>query len=547
MSSSTSLKQTNVEQERTRYRPTQRNQQQVDEHAAIKDNSVHKVVFARDVSDEEKMISLVSLYVDADTKEKQRTFYKELGDFKEYLQSVNERMAKQRISLTDTETYAELQKVYGDFDNDLHRFIDDMKPLTDITQSLFNLRQNGGTRAALEQIKADKEWEIDFNARVAEINAQIEQIRSEIARLKNENIDLSHQKGWFGSVKSEAKASIEKNLATIAESTTALTSLEQTLTELRTESQTRLAQRNDSVDVAHLRSLIDLTSSEHIERQKNLVASGLHFVESGKERFGSIRQHLEKMIGQIEGLGDNNQQMLRVFAMLNEASKQAEIVNQGKRTELQNTPVPESLFERMKLDENRQLLDEHIGNLSTEAVDTMQAYANLASEGQKIINMEAATKKQVDSARIMHSRGISQVASQISVVLTAVNSAAINEAQIQAGDTLKTMAEVTNEVAKSEAIRIATGRDEVNVDMEALIGQLIDLRDTQGEATQITFDTFQRMRDNMNELERIAKDVNETNDEFRSIGAEAVSTTSGNVVEKPTTDNTNTSSPFSLQ
>ncbi len=81
--------------------------------------------------------------------------------FKEYLQSVSEEMSKQRIQMTDTEVFAELQRVYSDFNNDLNEFIEQVQPLTDITDALYSLRQSGETRNVLAQIKADKEWELE--------------------------------------------------------------------------------------------------------------------------------------------------------------------------------------------------------------------------------------------------------------------------------------------------------------------------------------------------------------------------------------------------
>lgn len=50
-------------------------------------------------------------------------------------------MSKQRIEMTDTGTFSELQKVYGDFNNDLNDFINKIKPLTDITDALYTLRK----------------------------------------------------------------------------------------------------------------------------------------------------------------------------------------------------------------------------------------------------------------------------------------------------------------------------------------------------------------------------------------------------------------------
>ncbi|WP_085166054.1 hypothetical protein [Gilliamella bombi] len=68
-------------------------------------------------------------------------------------------MSKQRIEMTDTEVFAELQRVYADFNNDFNDFIEKIKPFTELTDASYNLCQNGETRNALAQIKADQEWD----------------------------------------------------------------------------------------------------------------------------------------------------------------------------------------------------------------------------------------------------------------------------------------------------------------------------------------------------------------------------------------------------
>lgn len=65
-------------------------------------------------------------------------------------------MSKQRIEMTDTGTFSELQKVYGDFNNDLNDFINKIKPLTDITDALYTLRKNGETRSVLQKFNKIK-------------------------------------------------------------------------------------------------------------------------------------------------------------------------------------------------------------------------------------------------------------------------------------------------------------------------------------------------------------------------------------------------------
>ena len=511
----------------------------------IQENTFYKVILSPELTPEQKMDQATAIFESATSKEESRARFKEFEDFKEHLQNISEEMSKQRIRLTDTETYAELQRVYGGFNDDLNKFIEDMKPLTDITDALYTLQKEGKTRDAIDQIKADKEWEISHAQAITDTTAKIANLKSNTQRLRDDNIRLAQDKGMFGlgAIKAGSLAQIKVNENTITVNEAEIKTLEENLVTLRTEGEQRIANKENSFEVDQLRTLLDLTSDEHTQRQANLVGSALKFVETGKERFGSIRGHLDKMVTQIEGLGDNNGNMVQIYAILNEATKRAEKSNQARRETLATAPKPESLIEQMKLEEERQNLDEHIGVLATASVDTLQAYGDLATEAIKIRNMEAATKKQVDSARAMHSRGIASVASQLSVVVTAVNSAAINQAQSMAGSTLTEMAKVTNAVAQKEAIRIATGRDDVNVELEAALQQLADFGDTQREATDITREALQRMRENAAELEKLAGDVNQDTRDFVSVAADVVGGTTGDKAPAPVANST---SPFAL-
>ena len=97
-----------------------------------------------------------------------------------------------------------------------------------------------------------------------------------------------------------------------------------------------------SFEAQKLKELLDLNSEQHVQRQADLVQSALQFINSGKERFGEIRKHLELMNQQIEGLTDNNSQMQQIYAVLNDGTKKAEEANKAKRETLINAPEPTS-------------------------------------------------------------------------------------------------------------------------------------------------------------------------------------------------------------
>ena len=136
---------------------------------------------------EQKVEEVTNILEFSDNKEIDRTKIQEFDTFKKYLQSISEEMPKQRIEMTDTEVFAELQLVYADFKNDLNDFIEKIKPLTELTDALYNLRQNGETRNALAQIKADQEWDEEKVTQKANVQSEIINIEKQISELKKRN------------------------------------------------------------------------------------------------------------------------------------------------------------------------------------------------------------------------------------------------------------------------------------------------------------------------------------------------------------------------
>lgn len=521
MSVRASLKEATKEETRVRVR----RQLREEEDTGIQENTFFKILMNSEIELEQKVQDVTKALEFTNNKEQDRTRIKEFEQFKEYLQSISETMSKQRIEMTDTATFSELQKVYGDFNNDLNDFIDKIKPLTDITDALYTLRQKGETRSVLAQIQQEKSSRRDTEDEIREIINQLENIDYDIKEITAKNYLLAEDKSFFGfgNIKPESKAKIKENEDKLAELNTKRAELDTKLTELNNKLNGMVSGEGYSFEAQKLRELLDLNSEQHTQRQADLVATALKFINSGKERFGEIRSHLEQMSKQIEGLTDNNSNMLQIYAVLNDATQKAEEINKSKKEELANQPEPESAVKKMELEREKRDLDEHIETVSQSSVDTMQTYGELSIEEIKLRNMASATKTQSQSAATMHSRGIASVASQLSVVLTAVNAAAINESQVMASDTLTQMANVTNDVAKKESIRIATGRDDVNIELEKTLQDLMDFGDTQRQATEITREAITTMRENLKELESLAKDVQEDTAEFVAVTSDVIS------------------------
>lgn len=523
MSEAVKRKLVETREENTRIRT--RSSRSTETSNAIEENTFYSIMMSNDLELEEKVNQVTKALEFTNDKEADRARIKEFETFKEYLQSISEEMSKQRIEMTDTQTFSELQKVYGDFNNDLNDFIEKIKPLTDITDALYTLRKNGETRSVLAQIQQDKANRRDLEDKLNGLVNRQNELNQQITQLTDENYLLAEDKSFFGfgNIKPESKAKLTKNENDIAVLKDECIRITDEITKLQEDLANNQNGAEYSFEAQKLKELLDLNSEEHTQRQAELVNAALQFINSGKERFGEIRNHLDQMNMQIEGLTDNNSNMLQIYAVLNDATKKAEEIHKAKREELLSRPVPESAIAKMELEKEKRDLDEHIDTVTTASVDTIQTYGELSMEEIKLRNMAAATKNQSASAATMHSRGIASVASQLSVVLTAVNSAAINESQVMAADTLTQMANVTNDVAKKESIRIATGRDDVNIELEKTLRDLMDFGDTQRQATDITRDAIATMRENLDELEKLSKDVQSDTSEFVAVAGDTIS------------------------
>jgi hypothetical protein len=161
----------------------------------------------------------------------------------------------------------------------------------------------------------------------------------------------------------------------------------------------------------------------------------------------------------------------------------------------------------MTREQKKMAVEQHMTMLDASASDTMSTYADLTSGAIRIKTMKDAVDQQAIRARTMHSQGISGVADRLSVVLQAVSSAALGEASAMAKDTLQQMAENTNKVAQKESIRIAMGIEEQNEDLKKAIDDLGAYGEVVRAATSITREGLTDMRSKLDELKKLAEEV----------------------------------------
>jgi hypothetical protein len=203
------------------------------------------------------------------------------------------------------------------------------------------------------------------------------------------------------------------------------------------------------------------------------------------------------------------------------------------------------MITKMTREQKKMAVEQHMTMLDSSAADTMSTYADLTSGAVRIKTMKDAVDQQMNRARAMHSQGISGVADRLSVVLQAVSSAALGEASAMAKDTLQQMAENTNKVAQKESIRIAMGIEEQNEDLKKAIDDLGAYGEVVRAATNITREGLTDMRSKLDELKKLATEVQGDVHEAIAVNADVSAQPAGSPAAKPAQPNA-TPSPFKL-
>jgi chromosome segregation ATPase len=478
--------------------------------ANISANPFYQTMFAEDTKPEQKRETVTKLLTFEGTKEENRERIKEFELFKEYLQSQREEMAQEIIRLTDTGTFAELKSVYDELNRSLIDFDDKMKPLTDIIDAVYTLRTNGLTLEAFQEILRDRRREEELLKKKNEKRTEFQTLEAQVHTFNSDIAALKEKRGFFGlgGVTQDAREAIARKEQELERIRDRLVTLGDEIAELNKQTPTETELGEYAAQKQKLRELLDISTDEHKDRQKALVDSAVGFVNTAKTRVASVRQHLGQMNDQVENLFDANNMMGTCYAILNEGIKDAATNNQKVRGELQEPAAgAEDMITKMTREQKKMAVEQHMTMLDSSAADTMATYADLTSGAVRIKTMKDAVDQQMNRARAMHSQGISGVADRLSVVLQAVSSAALGEASAMAKDTLQQMAENTNKVAQKESIRIAMGIEEQNEDLKKAIDDLGAYGEVVRAATNITREGLTDMRSKLDELKKLAEDV----------------------------------------
>ncbi|MGB5336707.1 MAG: hypothetical protein WBN07_13880 [Woeseiaceae bacterium] len=516
--------------------------------ADIESNPFYKIAFAEGDPEEKKSAIAKALAYDiTDEKSDNKARLAAFDLFKEWLMDQRKDMAQEIINLTDTDAFSELKDVFDEMNQGLLNFEEQMSPLTDILDAVYRLRMasDGAMFDVFREIKEDKEEEARIEARRQELDQQIQSLNGNVSSINAEIEQLYGQKSWFGlgGTKKDALRKIAAKEAALSEVRQNIDTVASELKQTKFNRESRF--KEFAEEKAKLRELLDISSEEHKQRQQALVDAANNFVKTADTRTSNVLVHLEGINAQVDRLADSNGGMRNVYAVISEAVEEAENVNTDVRDSLAQEPSDESNIAKMKRENQKMAVEEHVTALTAAKVDTLGTFSDLTAESYRIKSMKDANNSQVAKTRSLNSKGVAGVASRLSTVLQGVSMAALSESSEVAQMTLERMNSQTNRITQKEALKNAMG---INTENDALVKAIEEL-ESYGKiaraATDISREGYEEMKENLAALEKTARDVGDAVKEAVAVGADVMSGADAEpddeVKEKPKGD----SNPFS--
>ena len=494
--------------------------------ANIKTNLFHQITLQSDLSPEEKSRAVAKAlsYSQELSKEENEAHIAAFEEFKAYLMERRKDMSKEIIRLSDTEAFSELQSVLQEMNTGLQNFENDIKPLIEIIDAIhrLNIESGGAMYDVFKEVEEDRAEE----KRIAELreqqDKQLDLYRHRIDTINNDIAVLLEDKSFFGFGKTKKSA-----LAKIAVKEQDIARIQGEISNLRQQIETTVFDRTSNFghlahEKAKLRELLDITSEEHRDRQKKLVKSATNFVVTTEEKTGSVLKHMEGMKNQIQNIDKVNGQMKRVFAIVTEGIKEAETSNSVLVGNLEAPVENESALQQLDREDKLEYVNRHVDSLNSSKVSTLSTLGELQEESMNIKSMSDTNRQQIAKTQQMHAGGTAGVASRLSMVLTAVSTAALNESSTSTENTLAQMNEMTRSIAQSEAIQNATNIHVQNDRLMEAIEQLKGYKDISDKATQIARAGIEEQKIRQAELEQTAAALADAVKKAKGVTAEVM-------------------------
>lgn len=507
-------------------------------YESIESNTFYQIMFDESMEMEEKRDAVASALTFTDDNEQALQNLEEFNKFKEYLQFQRKRMAEEIISLNNTETNGVLQQVINELNTGLLNFEELMGPLVEGIEAINTLSMNGVTIDVFNEIMQDKEKEEQRKAEEERLAKEVEDIRNQNRMLRVKNGQLTNEKSFFGfgGTTKEALNQIASNEVTMAGNEDRLKDIASKLEEVRNSGAASSEFAEFAAEKEKLKEFLNLTSSEHKERQEAVVRAAQDFIGFADSNTGMILEHLQKESGQMKNLGEANFTIRNVYAVLNDATNRANTANETTRSGLKEATAGDDYIAQMKSEKQLTQLEDYIADLNQSSVDTTRTFGELTASGHQIRTMQDTNEQSTMRMRQMHSSGVAGIADNLSTVLTAVSAAALKESSTSAQQTLNRMRQTTLGISKNNAIAAAMGGAELNQELEKVFADLQDYGKVIGGTTKI-------MRENLKETKKLREQIVQQGNEMQEAIKESIGVSADVVAEKSPANDSSPESP----
>ena len=504
--SSTSLKRSAVVNDAIRDRVRETPSRQTSEQNTVQSNPLFKILMSESdpVAKKQEFVTFMTATLDRD---QDRARIKAYEEWREWLSHQNTALAQQIIELTNTQTFASLQKIIENMNDGLMNFDDDLKPLMEIVDAIYQLRTSGQFDQAYREIDEDRKADEDRDRRLAETVAQQAQIEQELVNTRLRNAELGQKRGFFGfgGVTEQSRQEIARNEQIALDLQAKSSALVDTMTAINAEkAQTASKLGELSVHKEKLKELLNLSSTENVERMKKLQQSALSFLDHSRSSTGTIRNEFGTLSTQLDTAEDNNRKMTGIYAIMTEGMKGAAQGNIAIREGLAETMSKigeDDIIVKMQTEDKLRNLDTHSKMLHVAQGETINTYAELSQQSIRVGAMKDATAQQVDIARKLNTQGVSATADRLASVMTAVSGAAITESAGVVEHTLNVMRTKTNEITQQEVIRNAMYTDKIVNEMDSVMRELEAFREVHKVSSDMTRQGIIAMNENMTALQ----------------------------------------------
>ncbi len=490
--------------------------------ARTTENEFAKIFENKSTSLDEKVKEVAQTLSFVESKEELERKLHEFHQFQEELQEERKADARAIIELTDTGAYAHLKTVMTNMGNGLKDFEERIEPLIAITEAIFNLRANNVTAEVFNELREERKLYEANQAKIKELEKSVQKM---VFNNHDYEIDIIHHKGkkafgFFGPIVPASKVAIEDLTQKVASNKAEIEKIKAEIEVLKTVTPGESKYQEFAEEKAKLRELLDITSEEHINRQKELVQTARKFIDTSDADMATVLEHFGDMDQQIGKLVDSNYDKSVVFGVINEAANFITTENARLRAEYEAMPEATDI-DRLRKEEKLRTINKYIEELETAQITARQTTAELTSSRVRIDAMKDTNIAQKNVARQLQSSGIAGIADNLATTLQAVSAAAIGETNETARMFIGKMNDRTLEISKREIIRNALEQGNVNEDIINALDKLAEIGETVQASNNIRRESIQRTYELLDEVAQRVDETQAVLGERESIVAES--------------------------